>query len=52
MATIDKRLKVLFNKYAAFITENSETTGDVENLCKYLSYFVTGRNRALNKFDK
>jgi len=36
-------MKTAFNKYATLITNNSETTGDVEVLCKYLSYFVSGK---------
>jgi Peroxisomal membrane protein (Pex16) len=43
---MEQRLKPLFAKYANFITNNSETTSDVEMLCKYLSYFVSGE---LNK---
>lgn len=39
---MDIRLKNLFDKYASLITNNSETTGDVEMLCKYISYFVSG----------
>lgn len=39
---MDQRIKPLFAKYANFITNNSETTGDIEMLCKYLSYFVSG----------
>lgn len=42
---MDNRGKSLFNKYASLITNNSESTGDVEMLCKYLSYFVSGKNR-------
>lgn len=41
---MDKRAKAMFDKYATFITNNSETTGDIEMLCKYLSYFVSGKN--------
>jgi hypothetical protein len=40
---MDVRVKNLFDKYARLITENSETTGDLEMLCKYLSYFVSGK---------
>lgn len=40
---MDKRLKLAFDKYATFITNNSETTGDIENVVKYLSYFVSGK---------
>jgi hypothetical protein len=39
---MDLRVQKIFDKYANFITNNSETTGDVEMLCKYLSYFVSG----------
>ena len=39
---MDLRVKPLFDKYANFITNNAETTGDIEMLCKYLSYFVSG----------
>jgi hypothetical protein len=39
---MDLRVRKVFDKYANFITNNSETTGDVEMLCKYLSYFVSG----------
>jgi hypothetical protein len=40
---MDFRVRHLFDKYANFITHNSETTGDVEMLCKYLSYFASGK---------
>lgn len=39
---MEQRLKQVFDKYADFITNNSETTGSIEMLCKYLSYFVSG----------
>lgn len=39
---MENRIKYLFDKYATFITNNSEATGDVEMLSKYLSYFVSG----------
>lgn len=42
LADMEKRVKVLFDKYANFITASPETTGDVEMLVKYLSYFVSG----------
>lgn len=40
---MEKRIKNVFDKYASLITNNSEATGDVEMLCKYLSYFVSGK---------
>lgn len=47
---MDLRAKHLFGKYANFITTNSETTGDIEMLCKYMSYFVSGELEKLQKF--
>lgn len=47
---MDKRAKAMFDKYASFISTNSETTGDIEMLCKYLSYFVSGKNNFHSKF--
>lgn len=41
---MDKRVKAVFDKYANFITNSPETTGDIEMLCKYLSYFVSGES--------
>lgn len=40
---MDVRFRNLFDRYASIITNNSETTADVEMLCKYLSYFASGK---------
>lgn len=41
---MERRVKAVFDKYANFITASPETTADVEMLCKYLSYFVSGES--------
>lgn len=46
---MDKRLKLMFDKYANFITNNSQTTGDLETLCKFSSYFVSGNDEILHQ---
>lgn len=44
---MERRVKAVFDKYANFITASPETTADVEMLCKYLSYFVSGELRCI-----
>jgi peroxin-16 len=41
---IERRAKKLYFKYVDYITNNAETTADIEVLVKYLSYFVSGEN--------